>query len=71
MDYQRFPRTYKLAYHRRPRGANQRFQSNASLYRTCYNKKHLIGGVPLPIGLLLLGPIPASGKADGIREGFF
>ena len=25
----------------------------------------------MPIGLLLLGPIPASKKADGIREGFF
>ncbi len=67
MDYQRFPRTYKLAYRRGPHGANQRFQSNASLYRTCYNKKHLIGGVPLPIGLLLSASASVSGR--GMQSG--
>ena len=42
-------------------------QISASLYRTCYNKKYLIGGVPLPIGLLLSGPASVSGR--GMQSG--
>ena len=42
-------------------------QISASLYRTCYNKKHLIGGVPLPIGLLLSASASVSGR--GMQSG--